>query len=186
MVAGPSGVGKGTVLSELRRRYPSLLYSVSATTRQPRPGEVDGIAYHFVSDQQFDDLIASGGLLEWAQYTGVRYGTPRQPVLDALADGRTVLLEINLDGARQVRASFPQAMQVFIAPPSWDELRRRLRDRGAETEEQMAARLATAQSELAAEGEFDHVIVNDNLSRAVDDLVELLGLAKGTNSDHGD
>ena len=175
MVAGPSGVGKGSVLKQLRARYPQLIYSVSATTREPRPGEQDGVDYHFVTDAQFDHLVATGGLLEWAEYAGTRYGTPRQPVMDALATGATVLLEIELSGARQVRQTYPQALQVFIAPPSWDELKRRLRDRGAETQAQMDARLAVAQAELAARSEFDHVIVNEDLTQAVDDLVALLG-----------
>jgi len=177
VIAGPSGVGKGTVVAGLRARFPELVFSVSATTRAPRMGEVDGISYHFVTDQQFDDLVATGGLLEWATYAGTRYGTPRQPVLDALADGKTMLLEIDLAGARQVRRSFPSAFQVFLAPPSWAELERRLRGRGAETEAQMATRLARAKDELAAESEFDAVIVNDEVGSAVDQLVELLGLA---------
>jgi len=153
-----------------------VLLSVSATTRPPRVGEVDGVSYHFVTDDQFDTLVASDGLLEWAEYAGTRYGTPRQPVLDALAKGETMLLEIDLVGARQIRASFPDALQVFIAPPSWQELERRLRDRGAENETQMADRLARAKDELAAEGEFDAVIINDDVDEAVDKLVELLGL----------
>ena len=148
---------------------------MSATTRPPRAGEIDGVSYHFVSDEQFDDLVATGGLLEWALYAGTRYGTPKQPVLDAMAAGKTVVLEIDLNGARQVRQSFPSALQVFIAPPSWQELERRLRDRGAETKAQMEARLARAKDELAAEAEFDHVIVNDDLHRTVDELVNLIG-----------
>ncbi|MCL2653071.1 MAG: guanylate kinase [Propionibacteriaceae bacterium] len=163
-------------MAGLRRRYPAVLLSVSATTRPPRVGEVDGVSYHFVTDDQFDTLVASDGLLEWAEYAGTRYGTPRQPVLDALAKGETMLLEIDLVGARQIRASFPDALQVFIAPPSWQELERRLRDRGAENETQMADRLARAKDELAAEGEFDAVIINDDVDEAVDKLVELLGL----------
>ena len=167
------------MIAELRRRFPQLVYSVSATTRHPRPGEIDGVAYHFVTDEQFDTLVASNGLLEWARYGGTRYGTPRQPALDALADGKTMLLEIELDGARQIRRSFPDAVQVFIAPPSWKELERRLRARGAESPEQMKVRLARAKIEMAAEGEFDRVVVNDDLGRAVDDLVEYLGLGLG-------
>ena len=163
-------------MSGLRARFPEILFSVSATTRPPRPGEVDGVNYHFVSDRQFDALVAADGLLEWANYAGTRYGTPRQPVLDALAVGKTMLLEIDLAGARQIRASFPEALQVFIAPPSLEELERRLRGRGAETEAQMATRLARAKDELAAESEFDIVIVNDEVGPAVDQLVELLGL----------
>ena len=164
------------MLERLRSRCQDLVYSVSATTRAPRPGEVDGVAYHFVTNEQFDELIATGGLLEWATYAGTRYGTPRQPVLEALAEGKTVLLEIDLAGARQVRHSYPEAVQVFIAPPSWDELARRLRGRGAETSAQIDTRLAAAKAEMAAENEFDHVIVNDDLTRAVDDLVNFLGL----------
>ena len=160
----------------MRARLPQVLFSVSATTRLPRAGEVDGVNYHFVTDAQFDELVSTGGLLEWATYAGTRYGTPRQPVLDALARGETMLLEIDLAGARQIRASFPSALQVFIAPPSWDELERRLRGRGAENETQMATRLAQAKNELAAEGEFDAVVVNDKVDEAVDQLVEFVGL----------
>ena len=163
-------------MAGLRRRFPEVLFSVSVTTRAPRTGEVDGVSYRFVTDEQFDALVASDGLLEWAKYAGTRYGTPRQPVLDALAKGETMLLEIDLAGARQIRVSFPEALQVFIAPPSWDELERRLRGRGAETEAQMATRLARAKDEMAAEGEFDAVIVNDDVDKAVDELVELVGL----------
>ena len=177
VIAGPSGVGKGTVVAGLRARFPEILFSVSATTRPPRAGETDGISYHFVTDEQFDALVAGDGLLEWAEYAATRYGTPRQPVLDAMAQGKTMLLEIDLAGARQIRSSFPEAFQVFIAPPSWDELERRLRGRGAETEAQMAARLARAKDELAAESEFDAVIVNDDVELAIDQLVELLGLS---------
>lgn len=175
-MSGPSGVGKGTMLAQLRARYPDLVYSVSATTRAPRPGEMDGMSYRFVTDAEFDQLVAADGLLEWAQYAGTRYGTPKQPVHAALNRGHTVLLEIDLAGARQVRHTYPEAVQVFIAPPSWDELARRLRDRGAMAPAQMDARLAAAKAELAAQDEFDHVIVNDNLTRAVDDLVNFLGL----------
>jgi len=164
------------VVAGLRSRFPDVRLSVSVTTRAPRAGEVDGISYFFVTDKQFDALVADRGLLEWAKYAGTRYGTPRQPVLDALAKGQTMLLEIDLVGARQIRASFPDALQVFIAPPSWQELERRLRDRGAESEAQMADRLARAKDELAAEGEFDAVIVNGTVDEAVDELVELIGL----------
>jgi len=157
-------------------RCPSLVLSVSDTTRAPRPGEVDGVSYHFVTQARFRQLIDQGGLLEWAQYTGTYYGTPRQPVLDALASGQTVLLEIDLDGARQVRSNHPAAVLVFIAPPSLAELERRLRERGTDSEQQIEARLAKATVEMAAEDEFDHVIINDDLTAAVDDLVNFLGL----------
>jgi len=178
VIAGPSGVGKSTVVSELRRRYPGLLFSVSATTRPPRPGEVDGVNYHFVTDAQFDAMIANHGLLEWACYADTRYGTPRHPVVEALSDGKTMLLDIELQGARQVRQTYPQAVQVFIAPPSWDELERRLRGRGDESAAQIEKRLARARTEMAAEAEFDHVVVNDDLTSAVDELVDFLGLNK--------
>ena len=178
VIAGPSGVGKGTIVAELRRRFPALLFSVSATTRQPRPGETDGVDYHFVSDARFDELIASGGLLEWADYAGTRYGTPKQPAVDAVAGGRTMLLEIELNGARQVRHTYPDAVQVFIAPPSLKELQRRLRDRGTNTPADIRRRLARAKVEMAAESEFDKVIVNDEVPRAVDELVDFLGLVK--------
>ena len=151
---------------------------MSATTRQPREGELDGVAYHFITKRRFKQMVANGGLLEWAQYTGTYYGTPREPVEQALLLGKTVLLEIDLAGARQVRDSFPEAVLVFIAPPSWDELERRLRARGSDTESQIEARLAQAHLEVAAEGEFDRVVVNENLTLAVDDLVDFLGLAE--------
>jgi len=170
-------------LAEVRQRFPEIVYSVSATTRKPRPGEVDGVDYFFVDDSTFDQLIATDSLLEWAEYTETRYGTPRQAVEQAVGNGQTVYLEIDLAGARQVRQSFPEALQVFIAPPSWKELRRRLRHRGAETEEEMDSRLRVARVELAAACEFDHVIINDDLQRAADELVELSGLAKGKSSE---
>jgi len=155
-----------------------LELSVSATTRRPREGEIDGVAYHFITKRRFKQMVVDGGLLEWAQYTGTFYGTPRQPVEQALSVGKSILLEIDLAGARQVRASFPEAVLVFIAPPSWDELERRLRARGSDTESQIEARLAQARLEVAAEGEFDRVVVNDYLTLAVDDLVDFLGLAE--------
>ena len=151
--------------------------SVSVTTRPPRPGEVEGVHYLFVDDARFDELVASNGLLEWAVVHGThRYGTPRQAVLDALAAGHPTILEIDLQGARQVRRSMPEAVQVFLAPPSWDELVRRLRGRGTEDDEQMAARLATARQELAAASEFDTVVANESVERTVDQLVDLIGL----------
>ena len=151
--------------------------SVSATTRPPRPGEVDGQHYCFVSSEEFDDLLATNGLLEWAVVHGRdRYGTPAAPVQGALERGERVILEIDLQGARQVRTSLPQARLVFIAPPNWDELVARLVGRGTETAEQRERRLSTAKDELAAADEFDHIIVNDDVGRAVDELVDLLSL----------
>ncbi len=177
VLAGPTAVGKGTVSAEIRARYPQVWLSVSATTRPPRPGEVDGVHYHFVSPETFDAMIERGELLEWATVHGRhRYGTPRRPVEDQLASGRPALLEIDLQGARQVRAAMPDARFVFLAPPSWDELVRRLVGRGTEDAAERDRRLATARVEMAAASEFDHVIVNDDVRRATDELVAWLGL----------
>lgn len=179
VLAGPTAVGKGTVSADIRARYPQVWLSVSMTTRDPRPGEVDGLHYHFVSPERFDEMAASGELLEWAVVHGRnRYGTPRAPVEERLAAGEPALLEIDLQGARQVRETMPDARFVFLAPPSWDELVRRLVGRGTETEEERERRLATARVELAAEPEFDHVVVNDDVHRATDELVRLMGLTR--------
>lgn len=177
VLAGPTAVGKGTVSADLRARYPQVWLSVSATTRAPRPGEVDGVHYHFVSPGRFDAMIADGELLEWAVVHGRnRYGTPRGPVDERLAAGEPALLEIDLQGARQVRATMPEARFVFLAPPSWEELERRLVGRGTEDADERERRLATARVELAAESEFDHVIVNDDVHRATDELIQVIGL----------
>ena len=174
VVAGPSGVGKGTVIAWVREHMPEVWLSVSATTRAPRPGEVDGVNYHFLSREAFDAMVDDGGFLEWAEYAGNRYGTPIAPVLEQQASGHPVLLEIELQGARQVRERLPQATLVFIAPPSWDELVRRLTGRGTESAELVAQRLATAREEMAAESEFDVTIVNDAVERAGQALIDLL------------
>ncbi|GIG29106.1 guanylate kinase [Cellulomonas marina] len=177
VLAGPTAVGKGTVSADVRERYPDVWLSVSATTRQPRPGEVDGVHYHFVGPERFDDMVAAGELLEWAVVHGRnRYGTPRRAVEEQLAAGRPALLEIDLQGARQVRATMPGARFVFLAPPSWEELERRLVGRGTEGPEERERRLATARVELAAEPEFDVVIVNDDVHRATDELVRVMGI----------
>lgn len=177
VISGPTAVGKGTVVEALRAEHPELWVSVSATTRAPRPAEVDGVAYAFVTSAEFDQLIATDGLLEWAVVHGAdRYGTPAAPVRAAVAAGRRVILEIDLQGARQVRSRIPEARLVFIAPPDHETLRQRLLGRGTETPEQMARRLQTAEAEMAAAAEFDHVVVNDDLGTTVNELVELLGL----------
>jgi len=177
VLAGPTAVGKGTVSADVRARYPEVWLSVSATTRSPRPGEKDGVHYHFVSEADFDELVADGQLLEWAVVHGRhRYGTPRRPVEAALAAGKPALLEIDLQGARQVRLAMPEARFVFLAPPSFEELVRRLVGRGTETPEERERRLTTAHVELAAEKEFDVTVVNDDVHRATDELVHWMGL----------
>ncbi|WP_026461079.1 guanylate kinase [Schaalia suimastitidis] len=178
VLAGPTAVGKGTVVRALLQHHPQVVLSVSATTRAPRPGEVDGTHYHFLSPQAFDELIATGGMLEWALVHGRhKYGTPREPVERALNEGRPVLLEIDLAGARQVRKSFPDALFVFLAPPSWEELERRLIGRGTEDAAERERRLETAKTEMAAKDEFDVIVINDDLDQAVSKLAELMGLS---------
>jgi guanylate kinase len=177
VLSGPTAVGKGTVVTRLSQQHPEIFVSVSVTTRPPRPGEVDGVHYHFVSDAEFDALIADGALLEWAIVHGLyRYGTPRDPVMRALDEGRPALLEIDLQGARQVKANCPDAQFVFLAPPSWEELIRRLVGRGTESVVQQQRRLETARAELAAQTEFDHVVVNREIGQAAEDLVALVRL----------
>ena len=177
VLAGPTAVGKGTVSAAIRARYPQIWLSVSATTRAPRPGEVAGVHYRFVGEEEFSRLIEDGQMLEWAVVHGRnKYGTPRGPVEEKVAEGRPVLLEIDLAGARQVRETLPDARFVFLAPPDWDTLVHRLVGRGTEDEEERERRLATARVELAAEGEFDVTIVNDSVDRAADELARLLGV----------
>ena len=174
VLAGPTAVGKGTVAAHIREAHPEIHLSVSATTRAPRPGEVDGVHYYFVDDAEFDRLIADGELLEYAVvHNKSRYGTPRAPIDAALEAGKTVLLEIDLQGARQVRAAEPSATLIFLLPPSWDELVHRLVGRGTENEEERARRLRTAKVELAAQSEFDYLIVNEDVSSAAREVVEL-------------
>jgi guanylate kinase len=175
VLSGPTAVGKGTLTRHLREHHPQVWLSVSMTTRPPRPGEVDGVDYLFVSDEEFDRLRAAGEFLEWAVVHGrAKYGTPRGPVLDALAQGRPVLLEIDLQGARQVRQTMPDAVFVFLAPPSWEELLARLTGRGTEGEAERRARLASARVELEAAAEFDATVVNDEVERAAAELVSLI------------
>lgn len=174
VLAGPTAVGKGTVAAHIKEHHPEVHLSVSATTRAPRPGEVHGEHYFFVDDAEFDRLVAEGELLEHATvHNRFRYGTPRHPVAEALATGRTVLLEIDLQGARQVRDAAPDATLVFLLPPSWDELVNRLVGRGTEDAEERARRLRTAKGELAAQSEFDFLVVNDDVARAAAEVVGL-------------
>lgn len=175
VLAGPTAVGKGTVSAYIRDHDPNVCVSVSATTRRPRPGEIDGVHYRFLDDAEFDRLVADGQFLEWAVvHSAARYGTLRGPVEQALAAGRPVLLEIDLQGARQVRATMPDALFVFLAPPSWDELVRRLVGRGTEDTAERARRLRTAKVELAAEPEFDLTVVNREVRQAGEQLITLL------------
>ncbi|HET7476987.1 MAG TPA: guanylate kinase [Dermatophilaceae bacterium] len=175
VLAGPTAVGKGTVAAYVRDHFPGVWVSVSMTTRRPRPAEVDGVHYHFVSDAEFERLRERGEFLEWAVVHGrAKYATPREPVLRALAQGRLALLEIDLQGARQVRRQLPGALFVFLAPPSWEELVRRLVGRGTETEAERLVRLETARAELAAASEFDVTVVNDDVRRAAEELVSLM------------
>ena len=176
VLSGPSAVGKSTVVRRLREQVPGLHFSVSATTRAPRPGEVEGVDYHFVSPERFQQLIDEGAMLEWAEIHGglQRSGTLAEPVAQAADAGQPVLIEVDLAGARAVKAALPEAVTVFLAPPSWAELEQRLVGRGTETPEVMARRLATAEAELAAQGEFDVVVVNNQLESACAELVSLL------------
>ena len=177
VLAGPTAVGKGTVSTFIRDNYPQVWLSVSATTRPPRPGEIEGVHYFFKTAEEFDALVAAGELLEWAVVHGQnRYGTLRSTVQQAVSDGKSVLLEIDLQGARQVKHAMPEADFVFLSPPSWDELVRRLVGRGTETAQEQQRRLETAKLELAAEPEFDYTIVNDEVGRAAAELVKLMGL----------
>jgi guanylate kinase len=181
VLAGPTAVGKGSVAAAVRERHPDVWISVSATTRSPRPGEQEGVHYYFVSDDDFDGMVERGELLEWAVvHQSARYGTPRGPVEAALAAGRLALLEIDLQGARQVRSTMPDALFVFLKPPSWDELVRRLVGRGTETESERTRRLETALEELAAEREFDVTVVNHEIHSAADELVALMTLEQST------
>lgn len=178
VIAGPSGVGKGTVHARLRQALADTELSVSATTRPPRPGERDGVDYHFVTAERFDELIATDALLEWAEYAGHRYGTPRVPVAAAVAAGRVVLLDIELQGALQVRDHDPDALLVFLLPPSFAELEHRLRSRGTESDAAVERRLARAREELAAAYRFDIEVVNDDLERCVEEVMAAVAAAR--------
>ncbi len=174
ILSAPSGAGKTTIARALLARRPDLGYSVSCTTRAPRPGEADGVHYHFLSDEQFEQLVREGAFVEHARYSGRRYGTLRSELERRTAEGRPVVLEIEVQGARQVAHTMPEAVRIFIAPPSEDALRVRLQGRGTDDPEQVDERLRAAREELAAQREFPHVIVNDRLERALDELVEIV------------
>jgi guanylate kinase len=178
VLSGPSGVGKSTVAAELRRRSPDIWISVSVTTRRPRPGEVNGREYHFVTGAEFDRMVADGALLEWAEFAGNKYGTPREPVERRIEAGLPTLLEIDLAGARQVKLAMPDALLVFLEPPSWEELVRRLTGRGTESPEVIERRLAAAKEELAAADEFDRTLVNTSVDEVCRQMVTLV------NSNH--
>ncbi|MEY3222783.1 MAG: hypothetical protein RLZZ203_1639 [Cyanobacteriota bacterium] len=170
VLTGPSGVGKGTLMNAILQRYPELHYSVSATTRSPRPGEVNGKNYHFITRSEFEKLVTQEEFLEWAEFAGNFYGTPREAVLNHIQSGELVVLEIELEGARQIRHTFPSALSIFILPPSFAELEKRIRGRGQDTEEAISRRLNRAEEEIAAADEFDLQIINDDFEEALQEI----------------
>jgi len=175
VIAGPTAVGKGTVIKYILEHYPEVQLSISATTRAPRPGEVDGVSYHFLSMEDFNSKIANGQMLEYAVVHGAnKYGTLREPVEAAISAGKQMILEIDVQGARLVKKTMPEANLIFIAPPSWDDLVHRLKSRGTESVEEQELRLKTARLELAAQSEFDHVVINDSVAECAQRIVELL------------
>jgi guanylate kinase len=178
VISGPSGVGKGSVHAGLHGLLDGLETSVSATTRAPRPGERDGVAYHFVDDATFDRMVATDALLEWAEYAGHRYGTPRAPLEEAVGRGRTVLLEIEVQGALQVRNGMPEALLIFLVPPAFDELERRLRDRGTEDEATIVRPARGRPRRDGRQDAFDHVVVNDDLDRCTAEVAGLIARAR--------
>ncbi len=177
-MAGPSGVGKGTVVRTLLARRPDLYLSISVTTRRPRPAERDGVDYVFVADEEFDRMVAADDLLEWAEIFGHRSGTPAEPIERVLSSGRDALLEIDVQGAGIVRAKVPEAVLIFLAPPSIEELERRLRSRGTEDEEKLSRRLTKAGWEMEQRAWFDHVVVNDDVARASDQVAAIIGRSR--------
>jgi guanylate kinase len=182
VITGPSGVGKGTLIKKLLERVPDLALSVSATTREPRTGEEDGVDYHFLTEEQFQERIAAKDFLEYASYSGNHYGTLNSELDRCLAKGRSVVLEIEVQGAQQVRAARPDSVQIFIAPPDESVLRERLSGRGTDSPEAIDRRLKTAEQELAAQDDFDHRVVNDDLEQAADELESIVRTATGVES----
>ncbi|MCD7847638.1 MAG: guanylate kinase [Oscillospiraceae bacterium] len=176
--SAPSGCGKGTVLTEIRKRMPNLKYSVSATTREPREGELNGVHYYFVSKERFDELVETGGMLEHATFCGNSYGTPKEKVLECLDSGIDVILEIETKGAMMVKESYPEAVMIFMLPPSIEELRRRLENRHSETEEVINGRVSEATREIAQAKNYDYVFVNDDVSEAVETLYQIMTVSK--------
>jgi len=174
VISAPSGAGKGTVIKRLLELRPELAYSVSATTRSPRDSEVEGISYHFVSHKQFKEMIGRGEFLEYAEYVGEFYGTPKEPIYENIKNGRDTLLEIEVQGARQVMDAKPEAVTIFIIPPSSEELERRLRSRMTESEEKLAARLKRAIQEIEEKARYDHIVVNDDVIRAADEILKII------------
>jgi guanylate kinase len=174
VLTGPSGVGKGTLMQKLLAQHPQLYYSVSATTRSPRPGEIDGKSYFFITPNSFQELVAQGEFLEWAEFAGNYYGTPRAAVLQQIQLGRSVILEIELAGARQIKASYPDALSIFILPPSFLELENRIRARGQDSDEAITRRLNRAKEEIKAASEFDIQIINDDLPTTLNELETIL------------
>ena len=170
VLTGPSGVGKGTLMNAILQRYPELHYSVSTTTRSPRPGEVNGKNYHFITRSEFEKLVTQGEFLEWAEFAGNWYGTPREAVLNHIQSGKLVVLEIELEGARQIRHTFPSALSIFILPPSFAELEKRIRGRGQDAEEAISRRLNRAEEEIAAADEFDLQIINNDFEQALQEI----------------
>jgi guanylate kinase len=170
VLTGPSGVGKGTLMNEILQRHPELYYSVSATTRSPRLGEINCQKYYFITRQEFQELVTKGEFLEWAEFAGNFYGTPRAAVLNHIQSGKLVLLEIELEGARQIRTAFPSTLSIFILPPSFSELENRIRGRGQDSEEAISRRLKRAEAEIAAADEFDLQIINDDFEQALKEI----------------